>query len=115
MSYAVKNDGTGFRAVLGEEDILDGEFFSIYMPQEVAPLSKTIEEVTREVRIARDTQLALASLRLGPLKDAEEDGVATEDELAKLRLWKDYRIALNRIEGQEGFPNNISWPQSPEA
>lgn len=111
MSYAVRNDLRGFRAVLDSSELLEDEFFSETLPDDPVPSTDEIKSIALQ---ERDGLLTIASLRIGPLKDAEEDGIATEEELEKLKLWKDYRISLNRIEGQEGFPNNISWPKSPE-
>lgn len=63
---------------------------------------------------SRDNFLAIAALRIAPLQDAVDVNRATEDEIARLTLWKNYRIDLNRIENQAGFPAKIEWPQSPE-
>lgn len=62
----------------------------------------------------RDSLLATATLRIGPLQDAVDAGRATDDETTRLLLWKGYRIDLNRINQQEGFPEDIVWPQPPE-
>lgn len=37
MSYAVRNDGRGFRAVTGADDVLEGETFSMTEPPAVEP------------------------------------------------------------------------------
>ncbi|WP_256581880.1 tail fiber assembly protein [Pseudomonas sp. S09G 359] len=63
----------------------------------------------------RDSLLGTAALRIAPLQDAVDVDRATDDEVARLTLWKNYRIDLNRIEQQTGFPANIDWPQSPDS
>lgn len=61
----------------------------------------------------RDELLAVAALRIAPLQDAADLGSATDAEAALLLSWKQYRVELNRIEQQAGFPTVIEWPESP--
>ncbi|WP_236411106.1 tail fiber assembly protein [Pseudomonas syringae] len=42
--------------------------------------------------------------------DLEE---ATSAEVALLKKWKQYRIAVNRIQDQSGYPSSIEWPVEP--
>jgi hypothetical protein len=63
----------------------------------------------------RDGFLYEAGLRIAPLQDAVDLNKATPEEQSTLLLWKDYRIDLNRIEDQEGFPSDIEWPTAPES
>jgi hypothetical protein len=62
----------------------------------------------------RDSLLYEAGLRIAPLQDAIELDRATPEDEAALRQWKGYRVDLNRIEDQEGFPEDIEWPTQPE-
>ncbi|MGS7252407.1 tail fiber assembly protein [Pseudomonas anuradhapurensis] len=48
-----------------------------------------------------------------PLQDAVDIDEATTDEEARLKLWKQYRVALSRVPEQEGYPNRIDWPAPP--
>lgn len=83
-------------------------------PSEPVPTPEpTPEELSAKAIAERDQLLALAAIRITPLQDAMDVGVATEEELAALRAWKLYRIALNRIEGQADFPQSIEWPAPP--
>jgi hypothetical protein len=61
----------------------------------------------------RDAHLGLAALRIAPLQDAVDLGVATEIEAAQLLAWKGYRVDLNRITEQEGYPGAVAWPEPP--
>lgn len=61
----------------------------------------------------RDGLLQVAAIRIAPLQDAQDLGKATEAESARLLAWKQYRIDLNRIDKQEGFPASIEWPEAP--
>lgn len=61
----------------------------------------------------RDALLGNATVPMAPLQDAEDLGEATTEEAAALKAWKKYRVALNRIEKQEGFPATVDWPSIP--
>lgn len=61
----------------------------------------------------RDELLTLAGLRIAPLQDAVDLDMATQIETANLLLWKKYRIDVNRISEQPGFPSSIQWPTQP--
>jgi hypothetical protein len=63
----------------------------------------------------RDGLLYEAGLRIAPLQDAIELDRATPEDEAALLQWKGYRVDLNRIEDQEGFPSDIEWPAQPES
>lgn len=61
----------------------------------------------------RDAQLRLAALRIAPLQDAVDLGLATDAEAAQLLAWKGYRVELSRITEQEGYPSAVAWPEPP--
>lgn len=63
----------------------------------------------------RDGFLYEAGLRIAPLQDAVDLNKATAAEETALLQWKGYRVDLNRIEDQEGFPSDVKWPNAPEA
>lgn len=69
---------------------------------------------TDDAQSIRRQRLAEASVMIAPLQDAVDLQDATESEMKMLTDLKRYRVALNRIELQEGFPKNIAWPQLPE-
>jgi len=56
---------------------------------------------------------AAADLAIAPLQDAVELEEATETEAVALKNWKRYRIALNRLSEQPGYPASIDWPAPP--
>lgn len=66
-----------------------------------------------EVLVQRDALLALATVRIAPLQDAVDLDEATSAEVAALKVWKQYRVLLNRIEQQPGFPATVDWPKAP--
>lgn len=61
----------------------------------------------------RDSRLAEAAIRIAPLQDAVDLDEATDQEVADLKLWKQYRVLVNRVNAQPGFPSDISWPKRP--
>jgi hypothetical protein len=63
----------------------------------------------------RDERMQVATARIAPLQDAVDLGEATANEEPLLLAWKRYRVALNRIQQQSGFPVDIVWPDTPAA
>ncbi|HGM5908030.1 TPA: tail fiber assembly protein [Serratia marcescens] len=57
--------------------------------------------------------LDVAGKAIAPLQDADDLAIATEEEAAQLRLWKTYRVQLNRINPQDA--PEIDWPVAPGA
>ncbi|MFA7943103.1 tail fiber assembly protein [Pseudomonas brenneri] len=72
-----------------------------------------LKSVTANALMKRDGLLAFATLRIAPLQDAVDIDDATASDIAMLKKWKQYRVALNRIEQQAEFPLNIEWPVVP--
>ena len=44
------------------------------------------------------TLIANISIKIDPLQDAVDLGIATEDEKKELKKWKKYRVQLNRVD-----------------
>lgn len=107
MSYAIREDGLGWRAVNGPEDILETEVFSAEQPPAVTSSAEVLSIAER------DRRLTAASFKIGPLQDAVDLGVATSEEQAALVAWKQYRVALMRTEQQPNYPGNVAWPELP--
>lgn len=60
-----------------------------------------------------DSMLREAALRIAPLQDAFDLDDASDEEIALLKKWKQYRVSVNRVPDQAGFPENIKWPEKP--
>lgn len=75
----------------------------------------TPDEIMAGALAQRDHLLALAALRVAPLQDAVDLRTATAADIANLELWKQYRVDINRVSDQSGFPAAIDWPAPPEA
>ncbi|KPA99321.1 MULTISPECIES: tail fiber assembly protein [Pseudomonas] len=118
--WAVRKDGTGFRAVdIPVADPNDDsklfpdpafENYSEVMPERP---KESPEEVLDRVRGQANQLLSVAGLRIAPLQDAVDLGEATQIEVAQLKEWKRYRVALNRLPEQTGYPETIEWPVLP--
>ena len=86
----------------------------------------SIEDYTSLIA-AFDAAKSSAEQAEAPLSDAElarglRDGLLMQsdwtqlpDSTADREAWATYRQALRDITNQEGFPNNITWPQEPSA
>lgn len=78
----------------------NGEFVKLVQPAiEVAAQQKS-------------TLLSHAAAAIAPLQDAVDVDDATDEELASLKAWKKYRVALNRLD-LSAAPD-IDWPAVPE-
>ena len=82
------------------------------LPDPVDP-SPTAAETLSAVLAERDRLLALAAIRVDPLQDAVDLGGATPAEVELLNKWKQYRMDVNRVPDQEGFPVTVDWPEQP--
>lgn len=58
----------------------------------------------------RDRLLALAAIRIAPLQDAVDLDEATTADVALLKLWKQYRVTVNRVDLTQFSP---TWPPQP--
>jgi hypothetical protein len=74
-----------------------------------AAAEQNLAQVAAEAAARRD----VADDAIAPLQDAVDLEEATEVEVAELKAWKKYRIALNRLPDQPGYPDTIDWPAPP--
>lgn len=56
---------------------------------------------------------SVADNAIAPLQDAIDVDDATEAEIALLKAWKKYRVALSRLPAMPGYPSVIDWPVAP--
>lgn len=87
----------------------DGEFIA-------PPLTEDQQEAITQAAInsninMRTGLMSQATAAIAPLQDAVDLEEATEDEIALLKKWKQYRIAVNRIDANT--PDDIDWPEQP--
>lgn len=84
----------------------NGETFS-------PPSPPSDEQLAFAALTQRASLMEWASLQIAPLQDAVDLDEATAEETARLKALKQYRVALNRLEQQEGWPATIEWPTFP--
>lgn len=70
----------------------------------------TPEEILANNTANRDALLARATLPIAPLQDAVDLGDVTAAETALLEKWKQYRVAVNRVDLTLPEP---TWPPQP--
>jgi hypothetical protein len=87
--------------------VYDGTSFSEYVPPAPSPA-----EVLATNMATRDALLAQAAIAIAPLQDAVDLDEATAAETALLKLWKQYRVAVNRVDLTQASP---AWPTAPSA
>jgi hypothetical protein len=80
------------------------------MPMAVDPPPPSADEIKAINSNTRDGLLASATLAIAPLQDAVDLDEATDAEAALLKQWKQYRIAVNRVDLTQADP---AWPTAP--
>lgn len=71
----------------------------------------TLSELINQANAVRSGLMADAMLKIAPLQDAVDIDDATEDEIARLKDWKKYRVALSRLDLSTA--PDITWPEIP--
>lgn len=85
----------------------DGSTFAPY----VAPPPSAAQILASNTAM-RDTLLSQATAAVAPLQDAVDLDEATDSETALLKKWKQYRVAVNRVDLTQAIP---VWPTAPSA
>lgn len=75
------------------------------------PPAPTQQEQVKVAANQKALFLKMASEALTPLQDAEQLGIATEEEMALMKSWKLYRVMLNRLDITTA--PDIDWPEVP--
>ena len=77
----------------------------------IIPRQFSQAELEKQAQQEKDQLMALATKVIAPLQDAKDLGIATENELTKLKAWVIFRIQTNRVEVSAA--PNITWPTYP--
>lgn len=80
-------------------------------PVLVDSLAQTFEQLLAAAKEQVSARLAKASTAITPLQDAVDVGDATDAERARLKAWKQFRVALNRLDLSTA--PDITWPDEP--
>lgn len=100
-----------YKAIATSNVVLSSD--DIGRPITIPAPGQTPEQILAGALSQRDRLIALAATRIAPLQDAVDLDDATEGDVANLKKWKQYRVAVNRVPDQSGFPNDIVWPVEP--
>ncbi|MCP8350638.1 phage tail protein [Pseudomonas sp. FBF18] len=73
----------------------------------------TAAQLLGAVQADAASRRAAADSAIAPLQDAVDLDDATEAEATALKAWKKYRVALNRLPEQPGYPAKVDWPAPP--
>lgn len=71
------------------------------------------QELVAQAELETSRLRKVADDAIAPLQDALDLDEATEAEVQRLKAWKRYRVALNRLPDQPGYPGEIDWPAPP--
>lgn len=86
---------------------------SQYIDGEVIQGAPRVIELTAEAaKTIAASKISEATTRINILQDEIDLDLSTESGVAELKIWKAYRIALNRLDLSTA--PDIDWPQSPD-
>lgn len=97
-------DITSVAGVSVGDTYVDG-VFAPYVPPARSPA-----EILATNKAYRDALLAIAATRIAPLQDAVDLDMATDEERDQLLAWKQFRVAVNRVDLTLASP---TWPGAP--
>ena len=95
-------DGHYIGAFAGDAQPPEG---SIEVPGPI-DIMPTEQQLAAGALMQRDELLKAAAVRIAPLEDAVDLGLATEAKIELLTDWKRYRIALDEISEQGRLPSS---------
>lgn len=74
-----------------------------------------VSAAAQQAAITRlSTLMQAANSQVAILQDAVSLAMATPAETELLNRWKQYRVLLNRVPAQSGYPLTVDWPVVPE-
>ncbi|NWD73268.1 tail fiber assembly protein [Pseudomonas gingeri] len=111
--FAYESDGSQDAYIRDDLELLSDDELAVIRTAQAAAAAPTPEQVLQVANAKRDDLLSVAALRLAPLQDAVDLDTATDADTTNLKLWKQYRVAVNRVPEQPGFPTTINWPAPP--
>lgn len=74
----------------------------------------TVEQLKATAIAQRDFLLAEAEEAVAGMADAFIAGLLEEEDIKKFISFASYKLKLNKIDHQKGFPEKIDWPKLPE-
>ena len=115
----VRHDALALAVSVSRDGVPTDLQHSLTLHVAVEPLSlEPMAEPRPDPQAAAQREIALrraqADQAIAPLQDAVDLDEASDLEQQHLRAWKRYRVALNRLPDQDGFPDNLQWPAAPQ-
>lgn len=80
---------------------------------DIADYYPTDEELLFAAQDRISRELGKANTEVTVYQDLVDIDDATPADVAALKAWKTYRVGLNRVPSQAGYPTSITWPVSP--
>lgn len=108
VTYAEIPDGKGNQPSIGWS--YDGMVFKAPPLTDEQIAEQKQQKIANNVSI-KASLIAQATIAIAPLQDAVDLDEATDAETAALKAWKQYRVAVNRIDANTA--DEISWPEQP--
>lgn len=108
VSYAEIPDGEGNQPSIGWS--YDGSVFEAPPLTDEQIADQNQQKIANNVAIKANL-IAQATIAIAPLQDAVDLDEATDAETESLKAWKQYRVAVNRIEANTEA--DINWPDAP--
>ncbi|WP_052206249.1 MULTISPECIES: tail fiber assembly protein [Pantoea] len=107
ITYAEIPDSEGNQPSIGWS--YDGSVFASppLTAEEIA--TQNAQKIANNVAMKANL-IAQATIAIAPLQDAVDLDEATDSEIASLKAWKQYRVAVNRIDANT--TDELNWPAS---
>jgi len=92
-----------FESIGQDSQYIDGEV--------IQGVPRVVELTPEAAKTIAASKISEATTRINILQDEIDLDLSTEAGVAELKVWKTYRIALNRLDLSTA--PNIDWPQLP--
>ena len=108
VSYVEIPDSEGNQPSIGWS--YDGSVFAAPPLTDEQIAEQKLQKIANNVA-TKASLIVQATVAIAPLQDAVDLDEATDDETASLKTWKQYRVAVNRIDANTA--DDITWPDQP--
>jgi len=98
-NYLISNQGSG------KEILPDAQGLPVLRNKP----EPTLDELIIQAEATRSMLMTKANESILPLQDAVDLGMASDQETARLKKWKTYRVLLSRVDSA-----NPEWPEVPQ-
>lgn len=78
------------------------------LPEPPLPQDPEVTALATQVQLRKEADYIIT-----PLQDAVDIDEASDEEVALLKEWKRYRVALSKVQTQSGWPTEVEWPVKP--